>query len=417
MAEDILQILPGVAKVRVDQDLTGIGKLMGQWFEYPEIYNAEQKEGKKIVVVWPLNPTEPYFAADVNPYDILGHEATYHGQLEEDFGEREGGKAIKAGEEAGLSVDSCRFNCCWYGAFMTDSTLVKPDAFSMFVGPWCDNVAKSWQLASTKKELPLHAVDTPVYHPDKEDWAIDYMVKELEDLMEWLARISGRETTEQDLKEQIKIHNECRKMQQEITKFLSLSKVPINALDHHLSLAINADWFGSPEKALDALKTLYDEVKERAKKGIMAPNISEDNPRIFWIGMPTTDYLKTFSLIEDLGGTYVGQDVYWTNCYDLMDERKEPLEAIAEWTWKMPYNIPTEYRMEATLPLIKESNPDGAIYCCNFGCHNWGSPALMIRDVLKEELGIPTLILDATVPAEHGPEFREKIGSFIDMLK
>jgi benzoyl-CoA reductase/2-hydroxyglutaryl-CoA dehydratase subunit BcrC/BadD/HgdB len=201
----------------------------------------------------------------------------------------------------------------------------------------------------------------------------------------------------------------------EITQMLQLAKVPISALEYYLAQTMIGDYAQDPEMLHDSYRALVQELKERVSQSVAAPGLVSEKPlRIYFMGEETQEF-RVWNAIEDYGGVLVGSDTRLSLYYDLVKEDGSPIENLARWIWKMPHNLPTAERIKATIPYIKQQEPDAIIISSVVGSRNIPEAERFTRDMLKDELGLPVLSIETTLPLENTEQVDSQIKAFIKM--
>ena len=77
--------------------------------------------------------------------------------------------------------------------------------------------------------------------------------------------------------------------------------------------------------------------------------------------------------------------------------------------------LPTVERIKAAIPYITKQNPDAIIINSNVGSKNLPGGEKLLKDLIRDELGIPTLFIEATPPLENIEIVEYKIRAFMEM--
>ena len=81
----------------------------------------------------------------------------------------------------------------------------------------------------------------------------------------------------------------------------------------------------------------------------------------------------------------------------------------------MPYNLPTVERIEATIPYIKTQNPDAIIVSSVVGSRNLPGAERLVKDLIRDELGVPVLFIETALPLENIEKVEYQIRAFIEI--
>lgn len=364
--------------------------------------------GKKVVAKGPLSPVEPIYAAGALAYDPYTHETIVHAVMKENL------SLASEAIDAGLGPDFNPWNLTMLGAVVSKKNEVAIDAYSTACGCWDDQIKKSWQIMADAAEAPLYFWEVPRFDAESEKWAIKYLTKELKQLFDWLTIETDNKITDRSLMESIRRGNLIRQDIMEITQMLQLAKVPISALEYYLAQTMIGDYAQDPEMLHASYGALIEELKERASKSIAAPGLVSEKPlRIYFMGEETLAF-RVWNAIEDYGGVLVGCDTRLSLYYEPIKENGPAIEALARWIWRMPHHLPTAERIKATIPYIKQQEPDAIIISSVVGSRNVPEAERFAMDMLKDELGLPLLSIETTLPLENIEKVDSQIKAFIE---
>ena len=206
-------------------------------------------------------------------------------------------------------------------------------------------------------DIPIHVVDFPV-GPHKKPWAFRYLVEQLKVAVKKMEQVFNKKITEEDLHRGIKMINAVRKAYIEYDNLILSSPIPpISSFENSIVQSCIVDMQGDPVALVQAMKETNRELKKRIKKGIKPPGVKENPIRIY--AAEKTGYdLTTLNLINDLGAIFIGPEVCETMYLSgLVDEHKDPYEAIAEYyMYKYPWSptISIQQRAEWLLNRVKQ---------------------------------------------------------------
>jgi len=397
---------PGFRRLRFDRDLKAFDGLMSLFLSAPQRVRAS---GKKVVAKGALSPVDLIYAAGALAYDPYTHETIVHSVMNEKF------NIVNDAVNAGVSSDFNPWNLVMLGAVISKKNEVPIDMYSTACGCWDDQTTKSWQIMSQATASPLRFWEIPRFSPEIEGWAMGYLVKELQQLLEWMTSQTTQAVTDSTLRDAIRSGNMLRLDMLEIMKLLQLPTVPISALELYIIQAVMGDYAQDPLVLHVQYRALIEELEERITRAIPDPGVPPKKPlRIYFMGEETQE-LRVWNAIEDYGGVLVGLDTRLSLYYDLVREDGSPIENLARWIWKMPYNLPTVERIEATIPYIKTQNPDAIIVSSVVGSRNLPGAERLVKDLIRDELGVPVLFIETALPLENIEKVEYQIRAFIEI--
>ena len=342
------------------------------------------------------------------PYDLLLHEGLVTTKDDEV-------NTSKYAIEAGLSADCCPWNLSAVSKILSKENDSDIDMFLATVG-FCDISSKSWQTMSKRIGKPFYSIEIPQFSFESENNAVSFIQKELSSMFNRLRRRRGYEFSEERLLDEIKKGNFIRNLLSGITQCLSAQSVPVSALEYFLIQASAGDYLQDPDSTGSILNRIKTEIESRNKKGESAPGIQDGAPRIYFVGM-APQQLGFWNLIEDCGGVSVGCDTYLSLFYELIPEHSNVQKELAKWIWRMPHNIPSIERSKILTSYIKKQNPDAVIIGNLVGCRNLSQSDRLVKETIREELGIPITSLELGASDEDITLLEPHIRSLIDMCK
>ena len=77
--------------------------------------------------------------------------------------------------------------------------------------------------------------------------------------------------------------------------------------------------------------------------------------------------------------------------------------------------VTTVERIKTTIPYIKKQNPDAIIISSVVGSRNLPGAERLVKDIIRDELGIPVLSIETTRPLENIKKVDSQIRTFIEM--
>lgn len=398
--------LPGFERLRFDTELKSFDGLMDLFLTSAERVKAS---GKKVVAKGPLSPIDPIYAAGALAYDPYTHETVVNSVINENYNLT--GEAL----DAGLNSDFNPWNLIMLGSVFSGKSAVPVDIYSTACGCWGDQIKKCWQIMAEITGSPFHFWEIPRFEAEAEKWALDFLKKELKQLFSFLTSQTGKKVTNESLRDAIKRGNLLRQDMLDITRLLQSSAVPISALEFYIIQLLIGDYAQDPEALHDQYRKLIEELEERVKQGVAAPGITPDKPlRIYLMGEETQEF-QLFNIIEQYGGTLVGSDIRLSLYYKQVEEDDSAIDALAKWIWNMPHNLPTAERMKITIPYIKQQKPDAIIISNVVGSRNLPGSERLVRDIIREELKLPVLSIETSLPLEDIEKVDYQIRAFIEM--
>ncbi len=268
-----------------------------------------------------------------------------------------------------------------------------------------------------KVRLPLVPVDYPVNRQQDKAWARSYVADNLRRLVRQIAEQSRIEVNDELLWQEIRLHNEKRRLAREyMNRWWSAPTPPTNSQDHTAILSLGNESSSDPLAAKQLLEESLAEVKARIREDRRGAGLAEDPVRLFICGSCVN---PNPHVVDRAGGVVVGKDDGWSEVFNDVEENGDPYEQLAQTILAYPYELPTEERGRWVAEQVKRSRADGMIFMYQWGCNFQSAAARLVADVVKEEAGVPTIIIErAMAESQEGQEqLHNRVEVFIEMLK
>lgn len=277
----------------------------------------------------------------------------------------------------------------------------------------CDSKKKTYELLGDY--IPTYVLDLP-QKPDSSA-AVEYFLEELNKFKGVMEQLTGNKITAGRLKKEIISSNETRKLLHRLYDLRKTNPPVISGLD--VIKVMQKQYVLSAEDFKEALRTLIDEAeKVKADKADKASFTHK--PRIMISGCPMPGgNTKVPEIIENRGGVIVveesctGTRSFW----DLVDENKDPMTALAERYIKIPCSCmtPNERRIENILELAKEFKVDGVVHYTLQFCHGYNIEKYKVQQALKKA-GIPMLSIETDYSDSDVEQIGLRVDAFMEML-
>ena len=171
--------------------------------------------------------------------------------------------------------------------------------------------------------------------------------------------------------------------------------------------------FLAPDEFRKNLVLLLDELKVKKRES--------SGPRIMISGCPmASGNMKVPEIIEERGGLIVveesctGTRAFW----DLVDENKEPMRALAQRYLKIPCACmsPNDRRIAQILQLAGDFNVDGVVYYTLQFCHGYNVEKYRVGEALKKS-NIPLLSIETDYSGADTEQIKTRVDAFLEMLE
>ncbi|MDD4635124.1 MAG: 2-hydroxyacyl-CoA dehydratase family protein [Dehalococcoidales bacterium] len=394
---------PGYSRLIFDKNFDSFSEFLhlfnGGSLKFPDSEN-------KIIAKTPLSPPELIYAAGGLAYDPYTRETIIHSVMNENF------DLVNNGVDTGLSPEYNPWNLIMAGSMASGATKTTLSGAAISCGNWDDQTKKTWQALSEKLGTPVYFWEIPRWDSDSEKWAIKFLKAELEQLFQWLQYTTGVKVTSQSLSDAVINGNRIRQQLQEIDELACSPGRPLSALEYYMLHLASTDYFPNPRETHRIYDQIICELRQRVEKA--TSNTPDEPLRIFMMGDETQQF-QLFKMIEDCGGQVVGADFRLALYYKLIPQDGSILDNLAHWIWNMPTNMPTMERIRATIPFIQRQKADAVIINSTIGSRNLPGSERIVRDIIKQEMEIPVLSIETSLPLQDNEKTEYLIRAFIEM--
>ncbi|MFO7963242.1 MAG: 2-hydroxyacyl-CoA dehydratase family protein [Desulfobacterales bacterium] len=259
-------------------------------------------------------------------------------------------------------------------------------------------------------DLPQVAVD------DIKPYHLAFALSEMNRLIDFLTETTGRKLDEDRLRETVRLSDRACALWDEIMSFRRFIPTPISAAEIGIMFVMVTRQ--GTQTAVDYLTRVRDEVRERAENGIGM--IEEEKIRLFWDNIPLWYHMGIFNYFEKMGGVVVAET--YSAAWSLRLDPDHPFESLARkslMSYPLVSCVSIDRRKEMVLNACRQYAIDGAILHRNKSCVPISLGQMDIKRALEEELGIPSVIIDAD-HMDHrnfsAAQFETRADAFMEML-
>jgi len=324
-------------------------------------------------------------------------------------------------EEQGFSPDLCSYARCHVGSVLDarnapQGGLPKPDLL-VACNNICGTVLKWYQALAQQLNVPLFLLDVPYQHErGLPDHTVQYVAAQLEELIAWVTRHTGRKLNDKKFARALELSNEAVTLWCEIREMCQARPSPLNAPDLFLTMAPIVVLRGTKD-AVTFYRKLKAEVEERVVRGEGA--ILEERYRLLWDNIAIWYRLfRLFSLFTNAGACFV-VDTY-TNAWSVSVDTDEPILGLARTYSTVYINQSLQARADLMTDLVERFAVDGMVFHSNRSCKPYSLGQYELLEQVSARTGVPALVLEADMCdtrlyAEEPIENR--IQAFLELLE
>ncbi len=359
--------------------------------------------------------------APVEPLRALGYFVVYPENHAALCGARK--VAVQISEEAekeGFSVDLCSYARTDIGSALSGKTPVgkipKPDLLVACTNI-CQTVLYWFKTLSFYFKVPLVIIDTPFIFDDMEEHQIQYVKKQIEEMIITAERVAKKTLPFKKMRKVISDSKEAAELWLEIIYRGKFKPSPITAFDTFVHMAPIVGLRGE-EIATIYYRKLLKEIDERIKNGIGA--IKNERKRILWDNLPVWFRLNWLSRYLATKGANIVTSTYtlqWGELAPMIDIER-PLESAAKIYLYPLLNRSARYKLATMKKMVKEFQIDGVLLHSDKSCKPYSLGQIDERNLLAQE-GIPAVLIDADhndsrVYSEE--QVRNRLDAFLEIL-
>lgn len=394
-------------KSRILQTTRKIGELIMEYFSKASDAKAQ---GKPVAWITVFTPVELLHALDI--YSIAP----------EHFGAMCSARGfildyLEEAERGGYSENLCSYSRCSLGYVLSGmkGLMPPPDILITFRNS-CDVYVKWWQSLHMHLGTPLFVGEAPyvLSLDDLDNYVLDYVVKQLEQLVEMAEEKFGLRFDMEKFVEILKLSDKASELWLETLKLRRSRPCPLGGRDSASDIFPLVVMQGT-EEAVKFYEELLGEVKEKVSReeGV----IENERFRLLFDGIWLWHAFDLIKYFEDKGAVFVYEPYSEAWAYRL--DASKPLESIARKILAMGLNVDIDLRIERFLESIKEFQIDGAVLFSNRSCKTWSTPQLVTADILNKNFNVPYLLFEADMadPRQYAEaQIKNRIDAFLEVL-
>jgi benzoyl-CoA reductase/2-hydroxyglutaryl-CoA dehydratase subunit BcrC/BadD/HgdB len=388
-----------------DMELKGVRKLWGMNVRRIVNLALAREEGKKKLIYWGMSPGSEIIGSAL----LTKSKEVYTEDPERIFDVVFGilfGKLVPILEAAerkwlkGGTVAHCAGVKTRLGLFALD-LIPKPDLM-VTSGFLCETSPKTNDLLHELYDIPTYYSETCQDRESGKDSeterVIKFAAKGMRKLSQRIQETVGFEITDDMLWEVLRARGSYTRVVAKLRELLrSSDPLPISATHEALwhsfgTAALSIDNLQSP---IDAINTLYEEVQKKVDKGLGV--VKKGAPRILAIMPPSGSDPRLEHLMGQVGIALVAAEtgLFPPDGRGRPDggEFKDPYEQMSLYL-RASHVTNLRERISILIGLCKRLNLDGVLARFHAGCRSVAGDAIMIKNAITKELGIPVLLLE-----------------------
>lgn len=380
-------------------------------------FRAKTAKWRRKRVAWITSggPVELLIAMDVIPVYPENHGAM--------IGAGKMGVALcEQAEKMGYSRDLCSYArsdiACSIVKGGPIGGIPKPD-FLVCCNNICGTVLKWYEIQARYYQVPLFIFDTPFIHQEFSEEAQIYVTHQIQEYIQFLEQVCRKKFKYDKFKEVGRLSIQAQQLWQEVLDCCAHKPAPMTAFDAFFHLALIVTLRGT-QIVVDYYTQLLSEMKERISRGISMVPI--EKIRLLWDNIPIWFRVRWLSNKFSDHNACLVADTYtsaWSGVVHLLDE-KNLLDSMALAYSNVHLNVSIDQMYEKIKNLIEKYKIDGVVIHSNRSCKPYSFGQYDLQKMIKDNLNIPTLILDADMVDERifsESQIESRIDAFMEIFK
>jgi benzoyl-CoA reductase/2-hydroxyglutaryl-CoA dehydratase subunit BcrC/BadD/HgdB len=379
----------------------------------------EGLSGKRKVVVHPFNfPPEILHAMDVAPV-FIEFLSTMASMASEKYPDNVY-QYLDYSYETGLPGTLCAGQLGGAGALLYGDW-PKPDLILSGAPGFCDVNSKILEYTARSLDIPLLHTDMSPYHDQR---AIAYYRKSFRDVISQLEEFTGNKLDPDKLRETVENTNRVIELYNEIAGLQAAVPSPIPNLYAFLNVGMKFTVGGRPEAI-----PVYEAVLNSAKKKLEKGEGALPDEKIRCLMVYTSIYFDgSFNDWLEENGVALIMDIL--SYFPLTPVDTTSTDTMIDGLAEMGLNFPMARQMKGPLDgpggwgedmvfLAKKYKADCAIFSGNPACKRAHGSLRLLSDRLRDEVGVPTLNLEADSWDRRitpMPAIKERIQDFFEVI-
>jgi benzoyl-CoA reductase/2-hydroxyglutaryl-CoA dehydratase subunit BcrC/BadD/HgdB len=280
----------------------------------------------------------------------------------------------------------------------------------------CGTVVKWYEALADYYGCPLFVLDVPFQRePEPEPHVIGYVAAQMEDFIAWSETQVGRKLDAERFVHTLQLSREAVNLWTEIRELGAHRPSPLNAPELFLAMAPIVVLRGT-QAAVDFYRLMKAEAEERIAEGVAA--VPGERVRLLWDNIAIWYRLfRFYRPFAEQGACFVA-DTY-TNAWSVNLTLDEPILGLAR-AYAAPFiNLDLSTRARVVQDLARRFDVDGMVMHANRSCKPFSLTQLDLRAALRDELGLPTLILEADMTDArlyNEGVIKERVAAFMEMV-
>ena len=368
--------------------------------------------GEPVILATGNFPVEFLYAMNVVPWFPENYSALCSAR-------QVAGRYCRIAEENGYSKTLCSYFKCGLGSILEGGgpfggtlrpKMIVTTRFN------CIPHIKWWEILARFYEVPLFVLDGPHVVAEKmEDYHYEYMVSQLEDLIQLIEKTTGKHYDQDRFKETLELANEASRYWRWVLDSRKNIPSPITLSDLATDMFVSVVLLGT-QKAVKIYRQLFEEVSEKVKR---RQGAIEEKIRLAWDNIVLWYNLGLFNYFEQHDAAVIYEPYISDTWGGVELNINEPLKSLASKCLNIWANFSLEVRAKRYFQVVKDFHIDGVVFHSNRACKPFSMGQIELAKYLREN-GIPSVSFEADMadPAAYADgQVKLRLDAFLELLK
>jgi benzoyl-CoA reductase subunit B len=335
---------------------------------------------------------------------------------------------ILLAEELGYAADNCAYvkadiGCYLKGLTPTGGRLPKPTlVLCNFVG--CNTYVKWFEHVAKFTGAPLFVLDVPFLRTDEPSAAdIQYVVRQLKELVETLERLTGRKFDMERFREAVECSRRVEELWSQIKHLSRRAPAPFDAYFDAITLMGPLYVYRARREGVEFFEAALAELQAKVAAG--EGLYDRENYRLVMEGPPPYPYFRTFRDMfakwkaVAVASTYSTVGGLWE--FGARHDPDHPFESVA--MHMLAHNVTNRnylQRYDQLRKYVEDWHADGIIIHFVKSCRLFSAGQGDMRDYFTRQLGVPTLYIESDLEDPRyfaEAQTKNRIDAFFEALE
>jgi benzoyl-CoA reductase/2-hydroxyglutaryl-CoA dehydratase subunit BcrC/BadD/HgdB len=275
---------------------------------------------------------------------------------------------------------------------------------------------KWWEVLKDIYHCPLIILDAPIVDGHVKEDQIDYIVGQLKEMIRQLEDFTHTKFDEERFIKTLALSDEAGGYWHEIMDLRGSVPCPVGAREMCGNVFPLVSMLGT-QIPVDFYRKLRDELRSNVEMKVGV--VPDEKIRLIFDNIPIWYHLELYSYVEQFGAVFVLETYLryaWGGRIDLKDPYRGYADKILSDMWP---DMSLETRFKTLVNDVKKFKIDGVVFHSNRSCKRYSIGQYELKEMLLQELGVPSLIIEADHSDPGGyseSQTKLRLDTFIELI-